>query len=231
MDLNLDILREKVAEYCSRNEVLDLKKFLHYYTIDVLGELVWSSTSRTADIQTKWASVVYPAMYRSRGTWHPDTQMSNLVKSESQINWVIDLIKSRIHSFSGVNPIRLDELFTYLDVIGEFTFSKDFGFLKVGRGIGDSIATNVLMLRYIIFIGHFYRFHDFLMMNSLIEYLHLQPAKHIFQTAEKAITARENEQIHQKDMMGAWRETLEKHPERMTEQKIDSALSGCMGRW
>ena len=40
MDLNLDILREKVAEYCSRNEVLDLKKFLHYYTIDVLGELV-----------------------------------------------------------------------------------------------------------------------------------------------------------------------------------------------
>lgn len=40
MDLNLDILREKVAEYCSRNEGLDLKKFLHYYTIDVLGELV-----------------------------------------------------------------------------------------------------------------------------------------------------------------------------------------------
>ena len=137
-----------------------------------------------------------------------------------------------MHSFSGVNPIRLDELFMYftLDVIGEFTFSKDFGFLKAGRGIGDSIATNVLILRYIIFMGHFYRFHDFLMMNSLIEYLHLQPAKHTFQTAEKTTTARENEQIHQKDMMGTWRETLEKHPERMTEQAIDFALFGCTGR-
>lgn len=44
LDLNVKILREKVAGLCDRDEVFDLKKLLHYYTIDVLGELAFSQS-------------------------------------------------------------------------------------------------------------------------------------------------------------------------------------------
>lgn len=44
LDLNIDILRQKVAGYASRDEAFDLKKALHYYTIDVLGELAFSQS-------------------------------------------------------------------------------------------------------------------------------------------------------------------------------------------
>jgi hypothetical protein len=44
LDLNIQILKEKIGTYSSKNEAFDLKKVLHYYTIDVLGELAFSQT-------------------------------------------------------------------------------------------------------------------------------------------------------------------------------------------
>ena len=44
LDLNIDILKTKIAKLSSRNEIFDLKKVLHYYTIDVLGELAFSQS-------------------------------------------------------------------------------------------------------------------------------------------------------------------------------------------
>lgn len=44
LDLNVQILKEKVAGLCDRDEAFDLKKLLHYYTIDVLGELAFSQS-------------------------------------------------------------------------------------------------------------------------------------------------------------------------------------------
>jgi hypothetical protein len=44
LDLNITILKEKVADFSKRNEAFDLKKVLHYYTIDVLGELAFSQS-------------------------------------------------------------------------------------------------------------------------------------------------------------------------------------------
>lgn len=44
MDLNIDILKKKIAGYSNRGEVFDLKTVLHYYTIDVLGELAFSES-------------------------------------------------------------------------------------------------------------------------------------------------------------------------------------------
>jgi cytochrome P450 len=42
LDTNMKLLKEKIAEYSNRGEAFDLKKLLHYYTIDVLGELAFS---------------------------------------------------------------------------------------------------------------------------------------------------------------------------------------------
>lgn len=44
LDQNIQILTSKIAGLCDRNEAFDLKKFLHYYTIDVLGELAFSQS-------------------------------------------------------------------------------------------------------------------------------------------------------------------------------------------
>lgn len=44
LDANIKILRQKIAAYASKNEIFDLKKALHFYVIDVLGELAFSQT-------------------------------------------------------------------------------------------------------------------------------------------------------------------------------------------
>ena len=44
LDLNVRILKEKLTRLSERNEAFDLKKVLHYYVIDVLGELVFSQS-------------------------------------------------------------------------------------------------------------------------------------------------------------------------------------------
>ncbi|KAE8138927.1 cytochrome P450 [Aspergillus pseudotamarii] len=44
LDLNIRILKNKVRSYSERGEIFDLKKTLHYYVIDVLGELAFSQS-------------------------------------------------------------------------------------------------------------------------------------------------------------------------------------------
>ncbi|KAF9877214.1 cytochrome p450 monooxygenase [Colletotrichum karsti] len=42
LDENIKLLREKITKFANDGESFDLKKLLHYYTIDVLGELAFS---------------------------------------------------------------------------------------------------------------------------------------------------------------------------------------------
>jgi cytochrome P450 len=44
LDANIKILRGKISEYTTGNQTFDLKKALHYYIIDALGELAFSQT-------------------------------------------------------------------------------------------------------------------------------------------------------------------------------------------
>ncbi|KAL1634487.1 hypothetical protein SLS58_010640 [Diplodia intermedia] len=44
LDANVEILKEKISGFCDRQEAFDLKKLLHYYAIDVLGELAFSQS-------------------------------------------------------------------------------------------------------------------------------------------------------------------------------------------
>ncbi|GLA39194.1 hypothetical protein AnigIFM63309_006526 [Aspergillus niger] len=44
LDLNIRILRDKIREHSSHNRAFDLKKALHYYVVDVLGELAFSQS-------------------------------------------------------------------------------------------------------------------------------------------------------------------------------------------
>ncbi|RFU25952.1 hypothetical protein B7463_g10382, partial [Scytalidium lignicola] len=44
LDQNIQILKDKINGFVERDEVFNLKKLLHYYTIDVLGELAFSQS-------------------------------------------------------------------------------------------------------------------------------------------------------------------------------------------
>lgn len=44
LDENIQILKNKLSGYCDRDEVFDLKKLLHFYVIDILGELAFSQS-------------------------------------------------------------------------------------------------------------------------------------------------------------------------------------------
>lgn len=44
LDINIKLLKEKIMRYCLDGEVFDLKKLLHYYVIDALGELAFSKS-------------------------------------------------------------------------------------------------------------------------------------------------------------------------------------------
>lgn len=44
LDMNIKILREKIARRCYDNQVFDLKQLLQFYVIDTLGELAFSQT-------------------------------------------------------------------------------------------------------------------------------------------------------------------------------------------
>lgn len=44
LDLNVEILKSKIAEHAEKGEAFDLKKVIHFYVIDVLGELAFSQS-------------------------------------------------------------------------------------------------------------------------------------------------------------------------------------------
>ncbi|KAK5197593.1 hypothetical protein LTR47_001333 [Exophiala xenobiotica] len=44
LDMNIKLLKEKILRYSLTGEVFDLKKLLHYYVIDALGELAFSKS-------------------------------------------------------------------------------------------------------------------------------------------------------------------------------------------
>lgn len=84
LDANIGILRSKIDTHIARGETFDLKKLLHYYMIDVLGELAFSQSFgvQLSDDESLVPPVVehsllaaatgaWPAMTHSLKKWLP----------------------------------------------------------------------------------------------------------------------------------------------------------------
>lgn len=77
LDTNIQILKDKMARLCESNEPFDLKKLLHYYTIDVLGELAFSQSFgvQIADDENLVPPVVeHSLLAAATGAWPSMTQ-------------------------------------------------------------------------------------------------------------------------------------------------------------
>ncbi|TVY40293.1 Cytochrome P450 monooxygenase [Lachnellula subtilissima] len=157
---------------------------------------------------------------------------SNIIKAEPYVDGALRLFEKRLDSLSEAHlPVNFDEWFNFLgfDIMGEVTFSKQFGFLDQGRDIGDAIANTRVLGIYVAIMGHFWWAHDYLLANPLIGYLNLQPTMHIFDTALAAVDRRSKNDQVRRDMIEQWMDMRKKHPERMEEKEILAAAVANIG--
>jgi cytochrome P450 len=127
--------------------------------------------------------------------------------------------------------VNFDEWFNMMafDIMGEVTFSKQFGFLEQGRDIGNAIANTRALGIYVAIMGHFWWAHDYLLANPLIGYFNLQPTMHIFDTCLAAVDARSKNDKVRKDMIEQWMDMRKKYPDRMEEKEILAAAVANIG--
>lgn len=104
LDKNIATLRDKLARYEKIGQPFDLKKVLHYYVIDVLGELAFSHSFgvQIGDDESKVPPVVehsllaaatgsWPAMTRYLKKWLPMIPYKPLQKLFAGRRAVVDL--------------------------------------------------------------------------------------------------------------------------------------------
>lgn len=104
LDLNINILTEKIASFSSRHEVFDLKRVLHYYTIDVLGELAFSQSFgvQISDNESLVPPVIEHSLLAAvTGAWPARTQLLKIWLAKNPFGRTTGLI-SRSSSMCGV---------------------------------------------------------------------------------------------------------------------------------
>lgn len=102
LDMNIRIMRRKIAKFAAQEQVFDLQKVLHYYTIDVLGELAFGQSfgaQLTNDeeealvppvVEHSWLAAVTGAWPSMTATlkrllpWIPHTGLQKLVKGRKE---------------------------------------------------------------------------------------------------------------------------------------------------
>ncbi|ETS79298.1 hypothetical protein PFICI_09151 [Pestalotiopsis fici W106-1] len=65
LDMNIRIMRKKIAKYAAQEQVFDLQKVLHYYTIDVLGELAFGQSFGAQLCNDEEEAIVPPVVEHS----------------------------------------------------------------------------------------------------------------------------------------------------------------------
>ncbi|RDW58561.1 cytochrome P450 [Aspergillus mulundensis] len=158
--------------------------------------------------------------------------LSNVMKSETYINAMVELMLDRFDQFSETQElVEFDKWFNYLafDIGGEVVFSQRFGFLESGTDIGGAIANNRSLNAYIVAAGYFQWLHNLTLGNPLLSKLNLLPNNHVFDTAMAALRRREANPDARNDMVEHWKRTMREHPDRMTIIDFQAAATGTIG--
>lgn len=158
--------------------------------------------------------------------------LSNIIRSEPQVDDIIQSLEKQldVHAGSG-KEAHMDRWFNYFafDVVGEVTFSQNFGFVKAGNDIGNAIANARKLALYVSIMGHYVWFHHLTIGNPLMSTLGLIPASHLFDTALAAIDYRKKNPEARTDMMEHWLYARSNNPERMSEREVFAAATTNVG--
>ena len=134
--------------------------------------------------------------------------LSSVIQAEPELDEAIRTFEDRIDSFvAAEEPIRLDTWFTYFafDNVGQFTFSKPFGFLSSGKDIRNSIAIARFLVPYMTIMAYFHTYHYVVMANRVMQWLGLFLMKHIMDITIQSVVEREKSEKVQHDMMEYWK--------------------------
>ncbi|KAH6874059.1 putative benzoate 4-monooxygenase cytochrome P450 [Thelonectria olida] len=177
LDDNIKILRQKIAGFAERGEVFDLKKLLHYYTIDVLGELAFSQSFgvQVSDDESRVPPVVehsllgavtgaWPAMTQTLRTWLPQVPhagLQALLKGRADCaKLAAECVQRRVENLEGVKDSggQRKDILTNLILAthpdtGERLAQSDleaeaFGFIIAGTH--TTSATTTLLLYHLL---------------------------------------------------------------------------------
>lgn len=72
LDLNIRLLKNRVREHCVKGDIFDLKRLLHFYVIDILGELAFSQsfgTQETDDESRVPPVIEHSLLAAATGAW------------------------------------------------------------------------------------------------------------------------------------------------------------------
>ncbi|PGG99925.1 hypothetical protein AJ79_08362 [Helicocarpus griseus UAMH5409] len=156
----------------------------------------------------------------------PAYTLSNVLQNESNISQTIELLLGWLDKFAADhNPIHLDKYFTFTtsDIVGEAVFSKQFGFLREGRDIKNTIANATPQAAYVSVAGYFRWLHVLCLSNPVITWLNITPWGHLIDTAMTAIKERQKNPDARLDAVAHWFRMLQQNPDRMQLHEIHSA--------
>lgn len=158
--------------------------------------------------------------------------LSNIIKSEPQVDDLIRLLERRLDELVERNQnVEFDKWFAFFafDIVGEVTFSQSFGFLESGTDIGNAISTSRALALYVAVMGHYVWFHHATLGNPMLSRLGIQPTSHIFETCLGAVGRRKANPDVRKDMMAEWESARWQYPDRMAESEVLAAAVANIG--
>ncbi|KAI1845677.1 hypothetical protein JX266_008288 [Neoarthrinium moseri] len=143
--------------------------------------------------------------------------------------WTLSNILQNEAAFDDVIDLGRWITFTTFDTIGQAIFSKQFGFLKEGSDIGNSIANGAALNAYATILGFFRWVHVLFLGNPLMTSLQILPMGHLFNTSVQTVSERLENNDSSFDVLAHWLRALEKNPESMSMRDIYGEATGAIG--
>lgn len=116
--------------------------------------------------------------------------------------------------------------------MGEALFSKQFGYLKEGKDVGNSIENNQVLSKFCSGAAHhgFMRLLNRLILgNPLISRTGILPMGHIFNTSMKNLAEREKNDDSRFDMVAHWYRSYKKHSDRISLIDYHAQVTSVLG--
>lgn len=164
--------------------------------------------------------------------WAAGYTLSNTLRNEEAIDSVVRMFLSRLDGFADSGQsFDLDKYFTFMafDVVGEVIFSRQFGFLKEGRDIGNAIGNATVLSVYASVIGFVRWVHVALLGNPFMTWLGLLPMGHLYDTTVKALDERLDNRDSRFDAVAHWFRAIEKNPGQIKERDVYAIATGAVG--
>ncbi|KAH8655408.1 cytochrome P450, partial [Xylariales sp. PMI_506] len=158
--------------------------------------------------------------------------LTNILQNESAIDRVMEQFFDWVDKFAEEKKsMELNQWFSFaaFDTAGEAIFSKQFGFLREGRDIGNSVANGGALNAYVAIMGFFRWVHVGFLGNPFMTALKVLPMGHLFDTSVQAVEERLTNQDSRFDILAHWLRSLERNSGSMTMRDIYAMATGAIG--